>query len=88
MSLFCTKFDSFIDDMLCIFCLPTQEIKEALIEERTDIMADPVLHEACQGSVAKHCADISHGRGRSNFFPIALYKEIICFKIMLIIQSA
>ena len=40
------------------------EIKEALIEERTDIMADPVLHEACQRSVAKHCADISHGRGR------------------------
>lgn len=45
-----------------------QEIKEALIEERTDIMADPVLHEACSSSVTKHCDAVSHGRGRSKFF--------------------
>ena len=44
-----------------------QEIKEALIEERTDIMADPVLHEACSRSVTKHCDGVSHGRGRSRF---------------------
>ncbi|XP_028417927.1 Golgi apparatus protein 1-like [Dendronephthya gigantea] len=40
------------------------EIKEALIEERTDIMADPVLHEACASSVSKHCDSVNHGRGR------------------------
>ena len=44
-----------------------QEIKEALIEERTDIMADPVLQEACSRSVSKHCDTVTHGRGRSKF---------------------
>ena len=44
-----------------------QEIKEALIEERTDIMADPVLHDACSRSVAKHCDHVKHGRGRGKF---------------------
>ena len=60
-------FHTFVHVVFCIFSLLIQEIKEALIEERTDIMADPVLHEACQRSVTKHCDDISHGRGRSRF---------------------
>ena len=50
-----------------MFFFAIQEIKEALIEERTDIMADPVLHEACSRSVTKHCDGVSHGRGRSRF---------------------
>ncbi|CAB3991054.1 Golgi apparatus 1, partial, partial [Paramuricea clavata] len=40
------------------------EFKEVLFEERTDIMADPVLHDACSRSVTKHCDGVSHGRGR------------------------
>ncbi|XP_046842726.1 Golgi apparatus protein 1-like isoform X2 [Xenia sp. Carnegie-2017] len=40
------------------------EIKEALIEERTDIMADPLLHETCFRAATRFCHEISHGRGR------------------------
>ena len=36
-----------------------------MLEESTDVMADPVVHEACATTITKHCDDVQHGHGNS-----------------------
>ena len=57
-------------DPLCLIQLVTclaQEVAKILQEGQSDIISDPVLHEACALDMQKHCSSVPEGHGRSKW---------------------
>ena len=48
--------------------LTLQEVAQLLREGESDIMADPLLQEACALDLQSHCSHIPEGHGRSKGF--------------------
>ncbi|XP_078482978.1 Golgi apparatus protein 1 [Ciona intestinalis] len=55
---------NFYDEKLSASPTCVVEVARLLLEGRSDIMADPVLHEACAIDLEEHCDQIPEGDGR------------------------
>uniref|UniRef100_H2Y7T7 Golgi apparatus protein 1 n=1 Tax=Ciona savignyi TaxID=51511 RepID=H2Y7T7_CIOSA len=56
----CLKSNFYRDKITNTKC----EVARLLLEGKSDIMADPVLHEACAADLDEHCSEIPEGKGR------------------------